>query len=221
MSTIDTTALQSLGLSAPQASQPSSQLGQSDFLKLMTAQMQNQDPTQPMKSGEFMTQIAQFGTVQGIQDLQKSFASLANSLTSNNTMQAAGLVGHNVLVPSDVGVLGSNGMDGAAKLSTGAAAVNVNIYDASGALVRQLPLGSQAAGQVNYHWDGLTNSGASAPPGLYQIKVEASSGGSSVQAANLSQTRVDSVQFSKTGQDIQVNLAGLGATAFSQLSEIR
>jgi flagellar basal-body rod modification protein FlgD len=79
-------------------------LGQDEFLKLMTTQMTHQDPNNPMQNGEFLSQMAQFGTVSGIQDLQKSFATFAGSINSDQALQAASLVGRNVTVTSDQGV---------------------------------------------------------------------------------------------------------------------
>ncbi len=79
------------------------------FLKLMTTQMTHQDPTKPMENGQFLTQIAQFGTVSGIQDLQKSFGDFANSINSSQALQATSLVGRYVSAPGTKGVVGSRG----------------------------------------------------------------------------------------------------------------
>jgi flagellar basal-body rod modification protein FlgD len=64
-----------------------STLGQDQFLKLMTTQMTHQNPNEPMKNGEFLSQMAQFGTVSGIQDLQESFANFATSINSDQALQ--------------------------------------------------------------------------------------------------------------------------------------
>ena len=84
-------------------------LGQEDFLKLMTTQMTHQDPNNPMQNGEFLSQMAQFGTVSGIQDLQKSFADFANSINSDQALQASSLVGRYVSVPTSTGILPAGG----------------------------------------------------------------------------------------------------------------
>ena len=78
------------------------ELGQSEFLDLMIAQLQHQDPLNPADSGEFLGQLAQFGTVNGITELQNSFADLATSLQSSQALQASTLVGRNVLIPGNV-----------------------------------------------------------------------------------------------------------------------
>lgn len=230
-STIDTSILKQLGINSPTAAPASaststsstsnSQLSQQDFLKLLTTQLKNQDPMQPMQNGQFMSQMAQFGTVQGIQSLQQSFANFSQSMTSGQSLMAASLVGHNVLVPSQVGTLDASGMSGAVDVPNDASAVNVNIYDSAGQLVRSLPLGSQLAGTVSYHWDGLSNSGQQAAPGTYVVKAQAVSGGSTSDLQNLSAARVNSVTLGKSGSGLTLSLAGLGDTAFSQVRQIQ
>ena len=85
-----------LGFDVPKAAREGD-LGQEDFLHLMLTQLKNQDPFKPMESGEFLGQLAQFGTVQGLAGLQTSFDSLASSLVSNQALQASSLVGRSAL----------------------------------------------------------------------------------------------------------------------------
>src|SRR5690625_1502858 len=81
------------------------EIGQEDFLKLMVTQLQNQDPFSPMENGEFLAQIAQFTTATGIQELQQSFERFSSNIKTEQALQAASLVGRNVVVESDVGQL--------------------------------------------------------------------------------------------------------------------
>lgn len=212
---------QQAGLSGVPQAERKDQLGQEDFLKLMTTQLSNQDPFKPMESGEFMTQIAQFGSVQGIQDLQKSFDAFANSMVSNQSLQTASLVGRNVLAPAGHGVLDSNGMSGAIDVPANASDVVMSVYDNAGQLVKRLSLGAKEAGLQNYRWDGSADNGAALQPGVYRVEAQAMIGGDNVQVDHFAQTAVDSVTFGRVGQEPQVNLAGLGSIAFSSLREIR
>jgi flagellar basal-body rod modification protein FlgD len=98
--------LAALGL-APQQTEPELELGQEQFLSLMITQLKNQDPFKPMESGEFLGQLAQFGTVSGLAGLQTSFDSLATSLVSNQALQAASLVGRSALVASSAITIGA------------------------------------------------------------------------------------------------------------------
>src|SRR5258708_1977704 len=92
-----------------QAQLPQKNLGQRDFLKLMVAQIQNQDPTHPQANGEFLAQLAQFSTNDGIMKMQNSLQELSASLQSNQALQASALVGRKVFVESNILALGESG----------------------------------------------------------------------------------------------------------------
>lgn len=222
MNAINTNALDSLGLAGKPIERDKNKLGQEDFLKLMITQIQNQDPFKPMENGEFLAQMAQFGTVSGIDELQGSFESLAGSLSSNQNLQAAALVGRNVLVPAQTGGLTEDGsLRGAVDLPASATSANVAIYDASGELVQRIPLGSQPQGLVRYEWDGTTAAGGRAAPGTYVMRAEAMVGGESLEVEHLSEAGVGSVRFGRAGEQIQLDLTGVGKVGFSEVREIR
>ena len=109
------------------------EMGQDEFLKLMITQMKNQDPTKPMDSNEFVSQMAQFSQATGIKSLNTSFSSLAASLQSNQALQASSMVGRDVLVESERLQLGSNGAPFAIDLPNAASQVDVEITDGAGA----------------------------------------------------------------------------------------
>ena len=123
MSEVDFNTLQSLGLAqqstATNTSKSNSDLGQGDFLKLMVTQLNNQDPMKPMESGDFLGQMAQFSTVTGIDGLNTSFSEFASSVSNDQALQAANLVGRRVNVPLQAGVLTTGGsIDGELTLPT-------------------------------------------------------------------------------------------------------
>src|SRR5262245_23594956 len=137
--------LAGLGLAPPQPERKA-ELGQEEFLNLMITQLKNQDPFKPLESGEFLGQLAQFGTVSGLAGLQTSFDSLASSLVSNQALQAASLVGRSALVESDVAALAENGsVEGAVDVPSATGGVGVEVRDATGQVVKHLPLGPHAA----------------------------------------------------------------------------
>jgi len=197
-------------------------LSQDEFLKLMTTQMTHQDPTKPMQNGEFLSQMAQFGTVSGIQDLQQSFKDFSASISSDQALQAAGLVGRNVSVPSDYGLLSAGGeINGSFDLSAGASAVNVVITDPdTGDVIRKISLGQQSAGSVPFTWDGLNNAGTLASPGVYKVQAEAGIDGVNTVFQPAIQAKVESVSMSSGTNGIQVSLAGLGAVSFNKIKQI-
>ncbi len=101
--------LQNLALKPPTEKTASDGLGQDAFLELMLTQIKHQDPLSPMESGDFLSQIAQFGTVNGITELNKSFAALTSSLQSSQALQASTMVGNTVLVPGNISELVTGG----------------------------------------------------------------------------------------------------------------
>ena len=198
----------------------SDQLGQQQFLELMVAQLKNQDPMQPMQNGEFLGQMAQFGTVSGIQDLQKSFGSLATALQSNQALMASSMVGRTVLAPGKTGYLpAGRKLGGAVELSSPTQNAVVTITDSSGQLVQRLNLGAQSAGTARFTWDGMTSAGTAAAPGVYQVTAQAQNGTQPYAPGTLIEARVDSVSLGGAN-GLVLNLAGLGAVNLSDVKQI-
>ncbi len=184
----------------------SSDMGQEDFLELMLAQMKNQDPTKPLDPNEFMSQLAEFSTVNGIQELQQSFDSLAAVMSTDQTLKAASMIGHAVMTPGDTSVLEEGGnIVGQALLNGSTADLNIKIYDSQGSLVRTIPMGNNVPGAVPFRWDGFTEDGSPAEPGNYRIVAEVEVDGSIQEAATEVRGKVDSVSLSPYGS-ILLNL---------------
>jgi len=227
MNTVNTDTLQSLGIATNRentnkTNEANKDLGQEQFLELMTAQIRNQDPFEPLDNGEFLSQIAQFSTVTGIQDLQDSFSSFAGSLSSNQALQASALVGRSVMVNSDASVLKSGGkIEGAIGLSTSSSEVNVEFYNVAGELVKKLPLGPQNQGIIQFNWDGFGDNGAPAPAGIYKIAASAVIDGETVGLGTLVKDNVESVILGRPGEGTTLNLSSLGPTDFNRVEEIR
>ena len=221
MNSVD--AYKGLGVSTIDTVAPKKKsLGQEQFLKLMTAQMTHQDPTKPMQNGEFLSQMAQFGTVSGIQDLQQSFKDFAASISSDQTLQAASLVGRTVSAPSEEGLLAAGGeIKGTVDLPASSANVNLKILDPlTGDVIRIKNLGGHSAGPVPFVWDGMNDKGNLASPGVYKVQVEASMDGINTVLQTEIQSRVESVSMGSGKNGLQVNLAGLGAVNFNQIKQI-
>jgi len=195
-------------------------LGQQEFLELMTTQLQNQDPFKPMESGDFLTQIAQFSTVEGIGELNSGFEQLSSSLVSNQALQASGLIGRSVLAPTGVASLPAGGsISGTVQLPAASGDVTVNVYDRAGQLVRRIDLGSQAGGDVDFKWDGLRDDGQYASPGNYFVSAEASIDGRNEAVDTLLVSEVKSVTLSNSG-GLLLDLDGVGALDFKEVKQI-
>lgn len=224
MSTIeDATLYKDLGLSRSlQDNSKRNELDQEDFLVLMTAQLKNQDPLKPADNAEFMSQLAQFGAVEGIADLKTEIQNMAGSLVSNQTFQAAGMLGHTVLIPATHGVLEADGViEGAVELLNSVSSLNIGIYGPGGELVRNVSLGSQSPGMAAFDWDGLATDGEAVPPGRYEIRAEATSGGVNEAYEVLIADKVQSVSLPAAGKALTMELAGLGEVNFSEIRQIR
>lgn len=220
----DLAVLNDLGLTRPPetvSSSPSSgALQQEAFLELMIAQFRNQDPFKPMENGDFLGQLAQFGTVSGIEDLQDSFASFADSLYSDQALQASGLIGRDVLIPASTGVLdGTGGIRGAAELPTATSSMLVQITDASGQLVRRMDLGVQQAGLNYFEWDGLSDLGQPVAPGAYTVEILAGPDGMREQMPVMLEARVDSVTLGNVG-GVLLNVDRLGEVPLADVRRI-
>lgn len=210
----------SLGLSGTGGSTATggTNLNEQDFLKLMTQQLQDQDPLKPVSNAEFFSQIAQFSTVSGITQLNSSFSQLSSQLSSNQSLQAAGLIGHGVLVQGNTVQMSGSGMTGAVEVPA-SGDVTVNIKDSSGALVGTLDLGVQSAGTVPFSWDGKDAQGNALPSGTYTISAQVGSGSSAQAATTDVAALVNSVSVSSSGA-LTLNLQGLGAVPFSSVRQI-
>jgi flagellar basal-body rod modification protein FlgD len=145
--------------------------------------------------------------VNGVQELNTSFNTLAGKLAADQSMQAANLVGHDVLIPGGYGLLtASDGINGQLNLPQRSSEVTLNIYNEQGEQVRELPLGGHDAGAVQFQWDGFADDGSAAPPGNYIVTAEAMLDGTQ-QAVELSLDKsVDSVTLSQDGEQTMLNL---------------
>lgn len=223
---IDTSTLSSLGLSGSNSSSaPKTGAGSlkiDDFLKLLTTQLTHQDPTKPSDSSQFLTQIAQIGTVTGIQDLQKSFSDFSSSISSDQALQASSLVGRSVSVTSNLGVLPAGGtIKGDFELTGNATNGTVRILNTqTGETVKTIAFGSQAAGTIPFSWDGTDDDGTPASPGTYKIEASATIAGKNTALATQVDAKVDSVTVGTAGQGLQLNLQGLGTVDFNKVKQI-
>jgi len=198
------------------------ELGQGDFLKLMTTQLKNQDPMSPMDNKDFMAQMAQFTSASGIQDLNSSFKSFAQSMQKDQALRASSLVGHDVVVDSDSGRLPQDGtLDGTVTVPQAVDNLTVAIVDAAGQTVRKLDLGGQPAGQASFSWNGLNGDGQAMPSGTYKIAAQTSVNGSPVSLKTQAQARVNSISMSGAGESPRLNLEGLGQLSLSAVRQVK
>jgi flagellar basal-body rod modification protein FlgD len=179
------------------------------FLKLLTTQLKNQDPLNPMDNAEVTSQLAQISTVSGIEKLNSTLQTILQGSIDSQTTQAAALVGEAVMVPGNGLVLSSGAGVGGLVLDSDADAVTVTITDSNGIVQRTLKLGDLEAGLHNFTWDGATDTGAKAADGSYTIKVEATAGDEKVKTTALNLGVVRSVITGATGYTLDLGALGM------------
>ncbi|MEW6119155.1 MAG: flagellar hook assembly protein FlgD [Pseudomonadota bacterium] len=220
MSTVqDSSSVTSLfGATAATASKSSAEETQDRFLKLLVAQMKNQDPLNPLDNAQVTSQMAQLSTVQGIESMKASMETLVASLSSNQMAQASNLIGRGVLVPGNhIGPAADSAVVGF-DLDGTAGSVKLTIENAAGVTVRTLDLGARAAGVNVVAWDGLADDGSAAPEGDYIFKVSATQGSTPVTSEALYLAMVNSV--SQNSQGVTLNLSGNGKASYADIRQI-
>lgn len=194
-------------------------LGQQDFLKLMTAQLQNQDPFSPMENGEFLAQMAQFSTVAGLDTVNATLGEISSQIGGNRIATASSLLGQQVLVPgTQARPDASGGVHGVADLPEASSAVTVIYSNAqSGEVLHRQEMGAQPAGLMGFDWDDL-------PPEIVQarsvvrvaIEVEGAQ-----PAEPFVYARVVGVQMPEAGQDMTLRVEDYGLRSSLEISAIR
>lgn len=197
------------------------ELDSDDFLQLMIAQFQNQDPFEPMENGEFMGQLAQFTSAAGISGMQDSFEQFADRMGQDQALQAASLVGRHVMVESDTMPLGENGLSGIAQLPRNSQNLNITISDGAGQTVREMSLGRQDAGDVPFHWDGVDDDGNELPAGTYAVSASIGSGDDAVAVNTLAAAPVTSVSLESDGRSPMLTLEGAGEHSLDAIRQIQ
>ena len=177
------------------STQTSAEKAQDRFLTLLVAQLNNQDPMNPMDNAQMTSQMAQINTVSGIQQLNDTVKSLTTQFSSMQMVQSATMVGREVLSSGNTVTINSGVGKGAVDLSSAADKVSVQILTPGGQLLGTVDMGAQAAGQHAFQWDASTYSGTSAPV----FKVTATQGGKAVTTTTLTRDTVQSVGTDSTG----------------------
>lgn len=210
----------------------SDELGQKQFLELMIAQLKNQDPLSPQENGEFIAQLAQFSSVESLDNLNNRFEEFASGFSSNQALQASSLVGRSVTIDTDVTLYRRGSViSGAVDVPQSTSDMKISIYNAdSGNLIKQIPLGSVSKGEMVFRWDGANfevngnmieygTSGATLPPeGKYRIVAESKVDGKVQQLDMALSANVNSVTVNSSGA-LVLNLAGLGPVSIRDVKQ--
>lgn len=162
---------------------------QDRFLKLLVAQLQNQDPTSPLDNAQMTSQIAQINTVTGVQAVNETLKGMADQMAALQVLQGSSMVGHNVLIEGSKLNVQDGKTAGALDLSGNAQNVKVEILSSGGQIIDTLNLGALEAGRHAFEWNASSYAGGVAP----SFRVVASNGAQNVTATYLVRDKVVSV----------------------------
>jgi flagellar basal-body rod modification protein FlgD len=203
------------------------------FMKLLVAQMQNQDPLNPMDNAQVTSQMAQINTVSGINGVNSSITQLLAQIQQLETMQAAQLTGRTVLAPGSglgletaaTGTAGGSAataaagtLNGAYELAGAVDNVAIEVRDSRGVLVRTIAQApTNDGGLQRFAWDGRTDGGDAAAAGSYTFSVKATAGGAAVAATTYSARRVEGV--TQANGTLSLVLAGGTSVAYGDIKQ--
>jgi len=202
------------------ASADDQKLTQEDFFKLLTSQMSMQDPTKPMENDQMIAQMTNFTMAEGITQLTDEFRGFADSMTSNQALQASGMVGQKVLIPSDMAYFnGERAIEGVISLPQTGQDVNVRIKNSAGEIVHSINMGQMPQGQHTFEWDGTLANGEKAPKGDYVVEASGRVGGQSEAIPALTYGMVESVSMGGA-RGIVLNLESIGRVDLKDVIQI-
>ena len=187
---------------------------QDRFLKLLVAQLNNQDPMNPMDNAQMTSQMAQINTVTGIQQVNETLKSMAEQFSGMQVLQGSSMVGHNVLVEGNTLTLNNGVASGAIDLGGQADNVKIEILSPGGQVLDTLNLGAKDAGRHTFDWDASTYTGTGDP----SYRVTATQGANAVTTTSLVRDTVTAIS-SENGV-MTVQLQGRGAVAYSSVKAI-
>jgi flagellar basal-body rod modification protein FlgD len=218
---IETTATTGAGPTYLPASEKKSSedLGQKDFLTLMSAQLRNQDPFAPMENGEFLAQMAQFSTVSGLETINQTLAGIGEQIGGNRIATASSLMGQHVLVPGTTARPDAEGgINGVADLPQAAGAVTVLYTHAeTGQELHRQEMGAQPAGLMGFDWSDLPDDLAqSRDPVRVSVMTD-----SPEPASPFVYARVVGVQLPQGGEDLTLDVEDYGLRSTLEITSIR
>ncbi|MGN8277020.1 flagellar hook assembly protein FlgD [Pseudomonas sp. SMV71] len=196
------------------------ELGKDAFLQLLVTQLKNQNPLEPQDNGEFVAQLAQFSSLEGITTLNQTVSGIAGNYNSSQALQASSLVGRSVIAPGDKAVVDTSKSLNGTVVVPASGSVAVKIMDKDGKTIRTIDLGAQKAGNSAFIWDGKNDAGTTVESGTYTFAASTTIDGKPTSLITNLPATVSSVTISQTGGELMLNLAGLGSIALSKVQTI-
>jgi flagellar basal-body rod modification protein FlgD len=185
------------------------EMGKQEFLTLFTAQLQNQNPLEPVKNEAFVAQLAQFSQLEALTNMQTSLDTFVTAMSGERMLNSASLIGKKVAVSDSPTQLTQGGtINASIDLPEGAAGIQINVHDAKGNLIQELIAGPQIPGTTPVLWDGKDAMGNPAPTGLYRLTAQAVVNGSTNKVAVNALSTVKSIVTNPSDGSVSVEVDG-------------
>ena len=202
-------------------SKATSGMGQQDFLKLFTTQLQNQNPLDPTKNEAFVAQLAQFSQLEATTNMATQLTSFVSSQSGDRMLAGASLIGKKVALDDvPVAMIGGQPVQGLIQLPNGASGMKLEVMDSTGTVVRQQIAGAQAAGEVTLTWDGRNSAGDLVADGNYTFKATVTAGGATGVVPVKTLSTVRSVSQTDAASELMVMVDGGRSVKLSSLQRI-
>jgi len=195
------------------AAKTTTQMGEGSFMTLFTAQLKNQDPTDPVKNEAFVAELAQFSQLEATTSMQTSLQTMVNNQQQSTMTTASSLIGKAVGIPNGSAVLsGGKPVNALVNLPAGADGVQIQVVDSTGTTVKTMTYGSQLPGSMSVSWDGTTDAGDAAPDGTYNFAITGTSGGKNITPSWNTMATITSATTSTDGSNSWLLGYGNGKT---------
>ena len=206
---------------AAQAAPAGDELGQDTFLRLLTEQLQNQDPLDPVKNEEFVAQLAQFSSLEQLFGLQETMEAVYLGIASMNNASMATLLGTQVVADGDtIQYSGSGPSELHFDAGRGFSSATVTITDDTGKVVDTFDVGARDAGEFSVSWDGTNLDGQPLPEGKYTFAIEATDdAGETIEVRTLIKGTVDEMDYSSGNPRPSINGVSVPLESIRRLTE--
>lgn len=191
------------------------------FMRLMLAQLENQNPLQPQDGTQFLAQLAQFSSLEGISKLNTSVQDIASLYRSTQALQATALVGRSVQVDGSKGYFdGSNDMSGVIKSGQAATDATMTVKDSKGSVVATYEIGNVSSEETDFTWSGTDANGDAVAAGTYSVAIEGLVDGERTALTTGMNIRVNSVSITDNQGGMKLNLADGSSVNSDSINQI-
>jgi flagellar basal-body rod modification protein FlgD len=184
-------------------------MGKQDFLTLFTAQLQNQNPLEPVKNEAFVAQLAQFSQLEALTNMQGSLDTFVTAMSGERMLNSASLIGKKVAtVDTPTQLASGDSMDASIDLPMGASGVQLSVFDSQGRLVQALSAGPQIPGTAPITWNGKDAANNPVPSGLYRLSASAVVNGQTTNVPVSTLSTVRAIATNPADGSVSVELDG-------------